>query len=65
MDSLVIAAGLGDILSKVKNEERLSVEDGIRLYECPDLLANGRVRDIKRYGGLRNTGKLCYRRKSS
>ncbi|MBW2217491.1 MAG: aminofutalosine synthase MqnE [Deltaproteobacteria bacterium] len=48
MDSLVNEAGLGDILNKVRNEERLSVEDGIRLYRCPDLLSVGYLANIVR-----------------
>ena len=48
MDSLVNEAGLGDILNKVRNEERLSVEDGIRLYKCPDLLSVGYLANIVR-----------------
>ena len=48
MDSLVNEAGLGDILNKVRNEERLSLEDGIRLYRCPDLLSVGYLANIVR-----------------
>lgn len=38
---LARAAGLGDIAAKVEAQERLSCEDGIRLYECEDLAAVG------------------------
>lgn len=48
MDSLVIEAGLGDILKKVRGDERLSMEDGIRLYQCPDLLSVGYLANIVR-----------------
>ena len=48
MDSLVNQAGLGDILKKVRNDERLSVDDGIRLYQSPDLLAIGYLANIVR-----------------
>ena len=41
MDAMIRQAGLGDILEKVRANERLSKEDGIRLYENPDLLAVG------------------------
>jgi aminodeoxyfutalosine synthase len=33
--------GLGAIDEKLWNGVRLSMEDGIRLFECPDLLALG------------------------
>lgn len=48
MDSMVISAGLADILEKVKSNERLSREDGVKLYECPDLLAVGYLANIVR-----------------
>ena len=48
------AAGLGDIAGKLDAGERLSFDDGVRLFECPDLLAVGwlanRERE-KRHGG--------------
>jgi aminodeoxyfutalosine synthase len=34
-------AGLGDIAEKLDAEVRLSFEDGVRLFECPDTLALG------------------------
>src|SRR4051794_37115475 len=37
----VIAAGLSDIAGKLDASERLAFEDGVRLFECPDLLALG------------------------
>ncbi|MCK5405580.1 MAG: aminofutalosine synthase MqnE, partial [Desulfobulbaceae bacterium] len=48
MDQMVRKAGLGDILEKVKNEERLTPADGLRLYESPDLLAVGYLANIVR-----------------
>ena len=46
--------GLGDIADKLDAGERLSFGDGVRLFECPDLLALGwlanRERE-KRHGG--------------
>jgi aminodeoxyfutalosine synthase len=46
--------GLGDIADKLDAGERLSFDDGVRLFECPDLLALGwlanRERE-KRHGG--------------
>ena len=38
---LIARAGLGDIDAKVQNLERLSFEDGVRLYETPHLAAVG------------------------
>ena len=33
--------GLGEIDDKLTNGVRLSIEDGVRLFDCPDLLALG------------------------
>src|SRR5262245_58612210 len=33
--------GLGDVFAKVDASVRLTLEDGVRLFECPDLLAIG------------------------
>src|SRR5512145_3369256 len=50
----VAAAGLGDIAERLDGGGRLDFEDGVRLFECPDLLALGwlanRERE-KRHGG--------------
>jgi aminodeoxyfutalosine synthase len=35
------AAGLGDIAGKLDAGERLTFDDGVRLFSCPDLLALG------------------------
>lgn len=43
MDSFIDDAGLGDILAKVKKGQRLTMEDGARLYRSPDLLAVGYI----------------------
>jgi len=48
MDSFIKNARLGDILDKVQDGERLSIEDGIRLFESPDLLAVGYLANIVR-----------------
>jgi len=48
MDSLIQKAGLGDILEKVQDGERISVEDGLRLFQSPDLLAVGYLANIVR-----------------
>ncbi|MBI2195353.1 MAG: aminofutalosine synthase MqnE [Planctomycetes bacterium] len=47
--------GLGDLHSKVQLGERLSFEDGLRLYRCPDLNAVGYLANLvreRRNGGL-------------
>jgi aminodeoxyfutalosine synthase len=48
MDSFIQQAGLGDILDKLRREERLSLADGRQLYECPDLLAVGWLANLVR-----------------
>ena len=48
MESFIEQADLADIFAKVSNEERLSLEDGRRLYECPDLLAVGWLANLVR-----------------
>jgi aminodeoxyfutalosine synthase len=48
MDYIVKNAGFGDILEKVHDGERLSVADGIRLFESPNLLAIGYLANIVR-----------------
>ncbi|WP_415714681.1 aminofutalosine synthase MqnE [Maridesulfovibrio sp.] len=42
------AAGLGQILDKILDEERLSIEDGLTLFNCPDLNALGALASIRR-----------------
>ena len=48
MEQMVVAAGLGDILKKIKAGERLSVADGVRLYKTNDILALGYLANIVR-----------------
>ncbi len=48
MDSYIEQAGLGDILARVRAGERLGLDDGRRLYECPDILALGYLANIVR-----------------
>ena len=48
MDAMIEQAGFGDILEKVRNNERLSIEDGERLYDTDDLLALGYMANIVR-----------------
>jgi aminodeoxyfutalosine synthase len=49
------SAGLLDLHDKLESRERLTVEDGLRLFECPDLLAVGWLanRDRERRHGPR------------
>jgi aminodeoxyfutalosine synthase len=35
------ALGIGDIVARLDGGERLTLQDGVRLFECPDLLAVG------------------------
>src|SRR5690242_20971209 len=48
-------SGLTDIAAKLDASERLSLEDGVRLFETPDLLALGWLanRDRERRHGAR------------
>ena len=48
METMIKAAGLADIYEKVHAEERLSLTDGVRLYECQDLLALGYLANMVR-----------------
>ncbi len=50
-----IQSPLSDIFSKVESEERLSFDDGIRLYQSNDLLTIGKMADLvrKRKNGLK------------
>lgn len=48
MEEIVVRAGLGDILEKIKKGERLTVEEGIELYRCPDPLPVGYLANIVR-----------------
>src|SRR5687768_18041365 len=48
------AAGIGDIADKLEAGTRLSFDDGVRLFDCPDLLALGSLANRereKRHGG--------------
>ena len=44
----VTAAGLADVARKLESGERLTLEDGVRLFECPDLLAIGALANLER-----------------
>src|SRR3982750_994955 len=41
MHARLVSSHLADIDAKLQNGERLELEDGVRLFECPDILAIG------------------------
>jgi aminodeoxyfutalosine synthase len=53
----ITAAGIADIAGRLEAQERLTLEDGVRLFECPDLLAVGHLANRERE---RRHGKLTY-----
>ena len=53
----IAAAGIADIAAKVEAGQRLTLEDGVRLFESPDLLAVGHLANRERE---RRHGKLTY-----
>jgi len=57
MDTFVQEAGFGDILDKVRGGERLSLNDGRRLYATSNILALGFLADIVRQ---RKNGNRAY-----
>jgi aminodeoxyfutalosine synthase len=48
MTERLAAAGLADIAEKVNAGVRLDLEDGVRLFDCPDLLAVGQLANRER-----------------
>ena len=58
MRERVAAARLGDIAGKLDAGERLSFDDGVRLFECPDLLALGSLANRERE--RRHEGRTYY-----
>ena len=57
IEDRIRAAGLADIDAKLHARERLSLEDGVRLFECADLFAVGHLANRERE---RRHGKLTY-----
>ena len=57
IDRRIDAAGIADIAAKIDAQERLSFDDGVRLFECPDLLAVGHLANRERE---RRHGKRTY-----
>jgi aminodeoxyfutalosine synthase len=50
--------GLGDIVEKLNTAERLAFDDGVRLFDCPDLLAIGWLANRERE--KRHEGRTYY-----
>jgi aminodeoxyfutalosine synthase len=48
VNTFIAQAGLGNILEKVIANERLSVADGLQLYQCKDILAVGYLANMVR-----------------
>src|ERR1700746_1945345 len=48
MQSRLRSCGLADIDAKLKAGDRLTLEDGVRLFDCPDLLAVGYLANRER-----------------
>lgn len=48
METMIAAAGIGDILKKIRSQKRLSAEDGVRLYQCNDILVLGYLANMVR-----------------
>ena len=57
MDARIAAAGIADIAARIGAGDRLSFDDGVRLFECPDLLAVGHLANRERE---RRHGRLTY-----
>ena len=54
----VRAAGLQDIHDKLEARERLTLADGVQLFDCPDLLAVGWLANLERE--RRHAGRTYY-----
>jgi len=60
METMIDKAGLSDILAKIKNAERLTIDDGARLYRSPDLLAVGYLANLVRERKNGNNAYFIY-----
>ncbi len=60
MEAMIKQAGLADILAKIQAEERLSIDDGARLYRSPDLLAVGYLANLVRERKNANNAYFIY-----
>ncbi|MBU0481117.1 MAG: aminofutalosine synthase MqnE [Proteobacteria bacterium] len=57
MEKMIIEAGLGETLAKIKNDERLTREDALGMYQSPNILALGYLANIVRE---RKNGNKAY-----
>jgi len=57
MNKMIFKSGLGEIYDKVLGDERLSVDDGVKLYKSPNLAAVGFLANIVRE---KLNGNLAY-----
>lgn len=57
MNQFIARSDIADIAEKVGRGERLSFEEGVRLYRTPDLLALGAIAD---YANQQRNGKKVY-----
>lgn len=48
MQEIIDRTGLGDIHQKIQAGERISIDDGVQLYNCPDIMAVGYLANIVR-----------------
>lgn len=60
MEKMIEDAGLSDILEKILNEKRLTVDDGLRLYQSNDILALGYLANIVRNRLNRDNAYFIY-----
>lgn len=60
MESYIERAGFGSILEKVRNQQRLSLEDGERLYKSSDILALGYLANLVRERINENNAYFIY-----
>lgn len=60
MDNYIEQAGFGKILEKVRNQERLTLEDGQQLYKSSDILALGYLANIVRERVNKNDAFFIY-----
>lgn len=60
MEKHINQLGLGKILEKVQNGQRLSFDDGLALYRCDDILALGYLADIVRFRKNENNAYFIY-----
>jgi aminodeoxyfutalosine synthase len=48
VENYICNAGLGSILEKIENQQRLAFADGLQLYKCRDILALGYLANLVR-----------------